>query len=157
MRGKRWQCRTPRCKFRITPACAGKTFEDWKPDMQAEDHPRMCGENQSLVPIILSDSGSPPHVRGKHEYANLKAVALGITPACAGKTQISPKYVSASRDHPRMCGENLTISRTRFIAIGSPPHVRGKRACTCRSTMCHGITPACAGKTWKSNRFNQVK
>ena len=34
-----------RDSFRITPACAGKTFNDGGDSRKAEDHPRVCGEN----------------------------------------------------------------------------------------------------------------
>ena len=53
------------------------------------------------------------------------------------------------QDHPRMCGENPHIVVKMFGTSGSPPHVRGKRWQGTRNTCRRGITPACAGKTYK--------
>ena len=52
--------------------------------------------------------GSPPQVRGKPRAAILRALASGITPAGAGKTQIQ--------------------TTDRGKGQGSPPQVRGKHA-----------------------------
>ena len=32
---------------RITPACAGKTINDYEKSSYAKDHPRVCGENSN--------------------------------------------------------------------------------------------------------------
>ena len=46
----------------------------------------MCGENFFIAFVHTVIPGSPPHVRGKQiERTNVDA-AMGITPACAGKT-----------------------------------------------------------------------
>ena len=69
----------------ITPAFAGKAFDDVGRASQFEDHPRVRGEG--VVPFEDGDpsSGSPPRSRGR--LTPLKSVedASGITPAFAGK------------------------------------------------------------------------
>ena len=50
---------------RITPACAGKSADCVIVFASGEDHPRVCGEKQSLRDTFPSPKGSPPRVRGK--------------------------------------------------------------------------------------------
>ena len=66
----------------------------------------MCGEN---LLILIGD------VDG-----------LRITPACAGKTTSHWFIYFLTKDHPRMCGENLALPAGKRTIVGSPPHVRGK-------------------------------
>ena len=72
--------------FGITPACAGKTQSTISLSQRTRDHPRVCGENCSLIMRNLAPTGSPPRVRGKRVLRILREQAGGITPACAGKT-----------------------------------------------------------------------
>ena len=51
---------------RITPAHAGKTPFRNIQNRGLSDHPRTCGENFVIEPIIAPTVGSPPHMRGKH-------------------------------------------------------------------------------------------
>ena len=91
----------------ITPAGAGKTKikPTYRPDKT--DHPRRCGENDTIISWTAKEIGSPPQVRGKQCGQSLLRCTPGITPAGAGKTW-QPYYTSPARqDHPRRCGENL--------------------------------------------------
>ncbi len=116
----------------ITPACAGKTISDFLPADFLEDHPRVCGENMSLLCSSRADTGSPPRVRGKRASSSSHEQKGGITPACAGKTR-----------------ENIGKLRQ---GLGSPPRVRGKQRASREHQKKRGITPACAGKTWNRER-----
>ena len=78
---------------RITPACAGKTWNNGCAPLNQQDHPRMCGENSMRFSSAFHTVGSPPHVRGKPVIADSTGFNIGITPACAGKTKI-PQCVS---------------------------------------------------------------
>ena len=73
----------------------------------------------------------------------------GITPACAGKTEILNFQFVPWRDHPRVCGENSQAKVQKFLRKGSPPRVRGKLYLASVFIRHFGITPACAGKTFK--------
>ena len=70
---------------RITPACAGKS--NLQPACRGApwDHPRVCGEKYGACCTPWHPSGSPPRVRGKVHFRNLKEMSFRITPACAGK------------------------------------------------------------------------
>ena len=107
----------------------------------------MCGENPSRSALPSSGRGSPPRVRGKPRRTHGAHTTGGITPACAGKTDIAVILECVCGDHPRVCGENFMAGIRKGYPLGSPPRVRGKpivRGCVARDP---GITPACAGKT----------
>ena len=73
----------------ITPACAGKSLPQSRPELSGWDHPRMCGE-KCLRPVVLAGPlGSPPHVRGKVNLSQKPMRGGRITPACAGKREKS--------------------------------------------------------------------
>ena len=76
---------------RITPACAGKSEEAKIVRQVFRDHPRVCGEKQAPLFIVFLGPGSPPRVRGKVLMQPGFADALGITPACAGKSRESDR------------------------------------------------------------------
>ena len=98
--------------------------------------------------------------------ANLGEQA-GITPACAGKSQLQSQLGIYRQDHPRMCGEKSGSPGSTRTHMGSPPHMRGKGSpsccfqkqtgdhprtcgekCTCRgcSSPCVGSPPHMRGK-----------
>ena len=134
-------------KERITPACAGKTEYDGKPTLATRDHPRVCGENGSVLCSQRIAQGSPPRVRGKRSPDSGYPHVNGITPACAGKTILIGYSLAIGKDHPRVCGENGAQTEVYHETLGSPPRVRGKRATGAGRNRRSGITPACAGKT----------
>ena len=117
--------------MRITPAYAGKRSGMLRRLISCKDHPRLCGEK--LLPdfLFLANRGSPPPMRGKVMSVQMFLVVLGITPAYAGKrlwrfTTLFPWW-----DHPRLCGEKLTVKGGGFVV--------------------KGITPAYGGKSWVFN------
>ena len=138
---------------RITPACAGKTLMKKRWNCSRKDHPRVCGENQPCLFRLCPLKGSPPRVRGKRIGIQTMRLRFGITPACAGKTP--PRFLIKLLhwDHPRVCGENSIQHSNSPFMVGSPPRVRGKQHSPVRTLMFTGITPACAGKTWKHPRL----
>ena len=71
----------------ITPACAGKTSSAPSLSPRARDHPRVCGENVLWALPFSVVRGSPPRVRGKPGALGVYERLVGITPACAGKTE----------------------------------------------------------------------
>ena len=70
--------------------------------------------------------GSPPHTRGKYLLRQVVQLRERITPAYAGKIQISPANSAHTADHPRIRGENLQNAHLGAAPAGSPPHTRGK-------------------------------
>ena len=71
---------------RITLACAVKTLPEQASYLHQRDHPRVCGKNYPATMDTILQVGSPPRVREKQEGIKLISAELGITPACAGKT-----------------------------------------------------------------------
>ena len=154
----------------ITPACAGKSFVDRRYRHRTRDHPRVCGEKTLYSGIRRVVLGSPPRVRGKVLAALMPENRVGITPACAGKSFVSPQYIlDTTGSPPRVRGKVLSLvlnsvstgitpacagkSQGFRVAVahaqGSPPRVRGKVSVVIILLMGIGITPACAGKRLK--------
>ena len=78
----------------ITPAPAGKTSCFFTFFKHFKDHPRTCGENQTVDITQIKAQGSPPHLRGKLSKKLKNQTRKGITPAPAGKT-FSPTCLKA--------------------------------------------------------------
>ena len=133
--------------FRITPACAGnsRTFPPDRP--RKWDHPRVCGEQEHDPSVQRAPEGSPPRVRGTEKNNCVENLEWGITPACAGNRRIPRRQLPGSRDHPRVCGEQLQIESEKSNNKGSPPRVRGTAGTAHYFLLCQRITPACAGNS----------
>ena len=96
-------------------------------------------------------------MRGKVSEDLARMMAMGITPACAGKSSSPRGSWCRGGDHPRVCGEKFIELLKNVHHEGSPPRVRGKVALVLPLGVVLGITPACAGKsaeTVKGNRFS---
>ena len=150
MRGKDPQNRRNSRSRRITPAYAGKNFPAHSRPRQIQDHPRLCGEKNSVLGDVREVSGSPPPMRGKIFPQNTPRTVAGITPAYAGKKSayISPDV--GAWDHPRLCGEKPDITHGIMISTGSPPPMRGKNKFGFGRVGAAGITPAYAGKNGRT-------
>ena len=86
MRGKGGIPGSCRTRKGITPAYAGK--RPCRPDWCARrwDHPRVCGEKPRSGRHLRGVGGSPPRMRGKAVWKDIKRAEKGITPAYAGKS-----------------------------------------------------------------------
>ena len=147
MRGKVTSLSPSSVLYRITPACAGKSWSFRDERTRYKDHPRVCGEKRDRAGAGVSDLGSPPRVRGKGQaLENVKSWDR-ITPACAGKRRCRRGKSSQYWDHPRVCGEKGVFIQNETLISGSPPRVRGKDTFFKRKISLSGITPACAGKS----------
>ncbi len=49
---------------------------------------------------------------------------IGITPAYAGRTQMSQKDFDRLGDHPRLCGKDCQLLSSKNNSVGSPPLMR---------------------------------
>ena len=113
--------------YRITPACAGKTSIIAYTPPPYRDHPRMCGKDCLEEMKPGGSGGSPPHVRERQRRRLGHEQKDGITPACAGKTSSAMQMGALLRDHPRMCGKDLSLFFYTVFDGGSPPHVRERQ------------------------------
>ena len=75
--------------YRITPAYAGKSSAFVRNFRLCKDHPRLCGEKERNIQHSGRNQGSPPPMRGKAVIDYATSVIWGITPAYAGKSNIS--------------------------------------------------------------------
>ena len=113
--------------FRITPACAGRTFFRCSNFIRCQDHPRVCGKDKDMYEI---------------ERSNYR-----ITPACAGRTNFTRPNSDCWQDHPRVCGKDAFTFAEFNKIIGSPPRVREGLVIAWEVRQKDRITPACAGRT----------
>ena len=65
-------------------------------------------------------------MRGKGLLYVLISEPFGITPACAGKSQLVFERFRIFGDHPCVCGEKVNAFDLVRLHKGSPPRVRGK-------------------------------
>ena len=112
---------------RITPACAGNTFDTVLTSCRYKDHPRMCGKYWCDWKSNQRPRGSPPHVQEILLFWLRCFWNRRITPACAGNT-------------------TLDATASLFL-VGSPPHVREILIKSISVAQKRRITPACAGNT----------
>ena len=133
--------------LRLIPACAGKTHMILHLSNALWAHPRVCGENGPLSGIGRPTQGSSPRVRGKLGAVDARLHALGLIPACAGKTEDELSRAECEGAHPRVCGENGFGACSTGIRRGSSPRVRGKPTHRKSGYPATRLIPACAGKT----------
>ena len=131
----------------LIPACAGKTGLRSALRKPTRAHPRVCGENRASIARATSTLGSSPRVRGKRDLGAPLRERRGLIPACAGKTGRRTSRRSRTTAHPRVCGENDTMSPGEYTRAGSSPRVRGKRRHSGDRGLPVRLIPACAGKT----------
>ena len=115
-------------------------------------HPRVGGENASMMALILAKAGSSPRGRGKLARNVRQGRGYRLIPAWAGKTTGCPQTTHGSPAHPRVGGENAGRSKLRRAGKGSSPRGRGK-LCVC-PCWCfrRRLIPAWAGKTTPTGR-----
>ena len=112
-----------------------------------EDHPRLRGEHQYYRAKIKRKQGSPPLTRGTLTAPFNQLEPIGITPAYAGNTRISLRYLELYWDHPRLRGEHSFFLLCILNKIGSPPLTRGTLYWQLQRITGLRITPAYAGNT----------
>ena len=146
-RGKERKTKEKPTCFGITPACAGKREGMFDCEDVIRDHPRLRGEKLKSLMRFRRRMGSPPLARGKGFCRSPSSGKPRITPACAGKRLLCPRFGSLSRDHPRLRGEKYLLYLLSMPSKGSPPLARGKAKGNELLLIFVRITPACAGKS----------
>ena len=131
----------------ITPACAGSSTQPAPPASAAPDHSRVRGEQRQVGHTSRCPEGSPPRARGAGDALPHRERGSGITPACAGSRPASIGTSSASRDHPRVRGEQVPGVPACTSARGLPPRARGADGLAWGRFERRRITPACAGSS----------
>ena len=147
MRGKVFRVLLHAVCIWITPAYAGKSSDVFQKIPLYKDHPRLCGEKRMAASKLLTDTGSPPPMRGKAISDYLSDFGTGITPAYAGKSFSLRRRGCEMWDHPRLCGEKQLSANGVNEMAGSPPPMRGKADLSQLFNGFLRITPAYAGKS----------
>ena len=109
----------------IIPACAGNSLHTLAWQTNTRDHPRVCGEQERSCLLFAMALGSSPRVRGTECMDDIDEVGQGIIPACAGNSKSNTRSCYALWDHPRVCGEQVSLSGSGKWTWGSSPRVRG--------------------------------
>ena len=106
MRGAQLAALSPGEYVGIIPADAGSTKAHSYQDNAETDHPRGCGEHDTMFIISIFSCGSSPRMRGAHRLEKQISNSSRIIPADAGSTSRRLRRRSACPDHPRGCGEH---------------------------------------------------
>ena len=120
----------------ITPAYAGKSGISPGFLLSYRDHPRVCGEKESVNDGTAIRAGSPPRMRGKARSCQANTSVTRITPAYAGKSR--------------------RVREPDTQTAGSPPRMRGKAAKHLIPALRGGITPAYAGKSLSARKASDA-
>ena len=113
---------------RIIPADAGSTWPVIWLIATHWDHPRGCGEHQTIPGDDDIPVGSSPRMRGAPSLRSHMALMLRIIPADAGSTDWIVKVRYPGPDHPRGCGEHCDTDTISAICHGSSPRMRGAQS-----------------------------
>ena len=89
-------------------------------------------------------------MRGTAETLQIVAHGRRIIPACAENSRSPSSTTRTCRDHPRVCGEQLSRLRYEQTVPGSSPRVRGTVIGQRQRAIDPGIIPACAGNSLKT-------
>ena len=93
----------------IIPAHAGNTLMSRPKRSLTWDHPRACGEHESLIIELVVVEGSSPRMRGTPTTTAVETLSRGIIPAHAGNTARRRVRWGTPWDHPRACGEHQRL------------------------------------------------
>ncbi len=133
-----------------TPARAGTTVALLRHLEKTAEHPRVCGDDRRISPIVSWSAGTPPRVRGRHQVNRPPDARDRNTPACAGTTVRAMQSWTVVWEHPRVCGDDYRDAQFLESRRGTPPRVRGRPAERLPKSPPSGNTPACAGTTSRS-------
>ena len=132
---------------RIIPADAGNTGSCVGPSRMGGDHPRGCGEHKRCLRALRFGRGSSPRMRRTLQRDRHLLQMCGIIPADAGNTWTRSAYSNPHGDHPRGCGEHLSLAVVVVACSGSSPRMRGTHFAVRSSGISIRIIPADAGNT----------
>ncbi|EFE72206.1 conserved hypothetical protein [Streptomyces viridosporus ATCC 14672] len=113
------------------PASAGRTGSPGTGYACTAEHPRIGGEDVVIALRRAVIRGTPPHRRGGPEVVPGDRVLCRNTPASAGRTPVSVRYLAIRAEHPRIGGEDLRSPGRVYSPDGTPPRRRGERFLTC--------------------------
>ncbi len=99
------------------------------------------------MPFQVVNAGPSPRARGARGFDALPGRERGTIPACAGSTPRRRGNSPATRDHPRVRGEHITLEARLRAKMGPSPRARGAQPDRVPRALPSGTIPACAGST----------
>ena len=147
VRGRRMDADALAPRVRNTPACAGTTVGVSPRCSPTGEHPRVRGDDNSLIRTSSRIIGTPPRARGRLDRGEVLAVEVRNTPACAGTTGSSASRRPPPAEHPRVRGDDAARGHTSARTDGTPPRARGRQPRLPQDLPDDRNTPACAGTT----------
>ena len=130
---------------RFIPACAGNRCRLLAIQRARSVHPRVCGEQISILGVLSLLDGSSPRVRGTDLFGNRGKAYTRFIPACAGNRSYDSVLMRPKPVHPRVCGEQIHQQHMFRSINGSSPRVRGTAIGIAVNTGVDRFIPACAG------------
>ena len=131
----------------IIPVCTGNRPAPKYRRYAAGDHPRMHGEQYSLLRQPDVPVGSSPYARGTAGNDFSRLSGRRIIPVCTGNSIRSISFAASTKDHPRMHGEQEPEVRSVVATQGSSPYARGTAAPCGTCPVRAGIIPVCTGNS----------
>ncbi len=116
-------------------------------------HPRVHGEDTKWSQTNFRSDGSPPCARGRPEATIDGLRRSRFTPVCTGKTGGEHGFLPGGSVHPRVHGEDDSLTHARSWKFGSPPCARGRLGEGVADHAGKRFTPVCTGKTWHPFSF----
>ncbi len=132
---------------RSTPASAGKTCGPALRLPRRPEHPRVGGEDTTVLAVPSAARGAPPRRRGRPGGDDAGRHGDRSTPASAGKTRWWDWAPQTPSEHPRVGGEDYIVPLLGAGTVGAPPRRRGRRVEWGPRHTAGRSTPASAGKT----------
>ena len=131
----------------LIPARAGRTVPVRTMTRRVRAHPRSRGADAVSVALALVGEGSSPLARGGPGAVRLRARAIGLIPARAGRTRSHATRAPAAGAHPRSRGADPGPLVARPARTGSSPLARGGHLLEPLALKLRGLIPARAGRT----------
>ena len=109
----------------LIPAHAGSTWLMTSSMWASSAHPRSRGEHVLVSALGNPWRGSSPLTRGARVSPILMNETVGLIPAHAGSTILSPSHTGIRSAHPRSRGEHMQPTKNLRTKSGSSPLTRG--------------------------------
>ncbi|AOG03304.1 hypothetical protein BSY19_4798 (plasmid) [Bosea sp. RAC05] len=109
--------------------------------------PARAGVADSLAHHVGGHSGPSPRVRGSPLFDRRIGDDVRSIPARAGETSGARRRLPVAKVHPRACGGDDLLGRSRRRGCGPSPRVRGRLKTSIRASSSSGSIPARAGET----------
>ena len=130
---------------RFIPACAGNSWAPSTTPTAASVHPRVRGEQGTILNQVSAGTGSSPRARGTASAPRWPPAETRFIPACAGNSPRRRRCTTTRPVHPRVRGEQARHHRRCGKHLGSSPRARGTVQQMERVRRRLRFIPACAG------------